>query len=492
MKRLRIRPPTDTADLTTFSSKAFILTEQGHVTARSLIIVALAFARSCARRDEWSMLGVVTSIRSRRTAYIIAVLFLSAALVGNVLYLTPSNHHVTSLPPTYRRCPPTTSTSEWTETMAPCITLDLSAQSASVTTPIYSIIITVWNQEAIIQTVIENAIRHARRPFEVVIAFDGARDQTIPIVHQTLWRMAAQCNFDGSNDDSRLIQVPAFQANTTLRMKSDDNGASCINADWLHVVVVYKASAVFETAINNIALRASSSQSEYLILIQDDIIVYHPAYTDWLALPARLWPDETVGVSGRCAHRRYTANPLDENDGQWTPRCFTDLSVPMSAARPSDHCTFFIRDTANRGPLMLVANRARQLGFFDEDNYYLDDSDHDLFARAYDQYRWITGALHVNFTMDFKFGGSRAKAQDKPPATAMESAHRERMKSQYEAHKGRLWEIDHRRPFFSHSEDRRLPGQLYEYCLHNVIQQTSAEWFTNKSLIAHLTPLTLT
>jgi hypothetical protein len=72
--------------------------------------------------------------------------------------------------------------------------------------------------------------------------------------------------------------------------------------------------------------------------------------------------------------------------------------------RPSHRCTFYVRDTAIRGPLLLDAARARRLGFFDEQNLWLGSDDHDFFARAYHQYGWVAGLMRVDFEHHTEYG----------------------------------------------------------------------------------------
>jgi hypothetical protein len=67
-------------------------------------------------------------------------------------------------------------------------------------------------------------------------------------------------------------------------------------------------------------------------------------------------------------------------------------------------CTFYVRDTAIRGPLLLDATKARRLGFFDEQNIVLGGDDHDFFARAYFQYGWVTGLMRINFEHRVQYG----------------------------------------------------------------------------------------
>ena len=73
------------------------------------------------------------------------------------------------------------------------------------------------------------------------------------------------------------------------------------------------------------------------------------------------------------------------------------LSCSLSVSRPPSLSLFLafcsciddvlartvsIRQTSNRGPLLVVAAKVKQLGYLDELNYMLANDDHDLHCRA--------------------------------------------------------------------------------------------------------------
>ena len=85
-----------------------------------------------------------------------------------------------------------------------------------------------------------------------------------------------------------------------------------------------------------------------------------------------------------------------------------DIDKPLSMSLQA-RCYFYVRDTGNRGPLLLHADRSRHLGYLDEDNYWLGDDEHDLNFRAYATHRWVSGYCPLDFDAPLAAGGTRRK-----------------------------------------------------------------------------------
>ncbi len=77
-------------------------------------------------------------------------------------------------------------------------------------------------------------------------------------------------------------------------------------------------------------------------------------------------------ISAGCVH--------DLNEVNKIGRCGVEMGIPLRSNIERNALT--IRDTANRGPLMLRSTIAPKLGFMDEISYFLDGDDHDLMPRA--------------------------------------------------------------------------------------------------------------
>jgi len=59
------------------------------------------------------------------------------------------------------------------------------------------------------------------------------------------------------------------------------------------------------------------------------------------------------------------------------------------------------------GPLLLDRSKLEELNYLDEINYFLDDSDHDLMARAFLEKKYICGYVPIDFYAPLNLGSSR-------------------------------------------------------------------------------------
>jgi hypothetical protein len=246
--------------------------------------------------------------------------------------------------------------------------------------PEYSLCLTINNRQDTVEKQLLSIMKNAGpEPYEIIIVLDNCRDQT----EQTL-----------------------------LEVFSND---SWFKQFWPHLIriLVIKTPdgvSLFETRCNNMALR--SAWGKYLILIQDDMFITEPDFNIKLVQPLKQFND-VLAVSGRCAHHWYSLKPLLGNTG----RCIgTEMDKPLQASG-QDKCTLFVRDTVNRGPLALSADKLKMLNYLDEEHYTLENDDHDLMLRAYLIYDWKCGVRQISFDAPSAIGGSR-----RPGRTPEESA----------------------------------------------------------------------
>jgi len=125
---------------------------------------------------------------------------------------------------------------------------------------------------------------------------------------------------------------------------------------------------------------------KFIVLVQSDMMIQHPSFNQHLCLPHTLFHD-VHWVSGRCAY--------NEGLHAVVGRCGTDVFEPLKI---STWNAFYVRNYANRGPVCLNATRVRILNYFDEVHFRVDDADHELNARAFMQYGWVSGFLPINWT----------------------------------------------------------------------------------------------
>jgi hypothetical protein len=74
---------------------------------------------------------------------------------------------------------------------------------------------------------------------------------------------------------------------------------------------------------------------------------------------------------------------------------------------PLDRDTFYVYETCNRGPLLLDRKKLEELDYLDEENYFLDDSDHDLMARAFLYKNYICGHVPIDYNSPMEDGSTR-------------------------------------------------------------------------------------
>jgi len=230
--------------------------------------------------------------------------------------------------------------------------------------PFFSIIMPIYNQEEIIANHIQSILDNTtHKYYEIILILDCCSDNT----EETVLAFANK------------IQNPLLTK--ILILKSDN--------------------PLFETAADNLGFFCA--QGTYVLEIQADMMMTDPGYNMKLLKPF-LQNESIIGISGRCCHD-YACTSGIGKIGQLIERTLKEI--------PNiDADSFYTGETCNRGPLLIDLSKLRNIGYLDEQNYYLDNSDHDLFARAYYQKGWICGYVPIDFIALLK-NGSTKKPRDK-------------------------------------------------------------------------------
>ena len=160
------------------------------------------------------------------------------------------------------------------------------------------------------------------------------------------------------------------------------------------IVIIQSQTPLFETSCDNIGFLCS--RGKYILEIQADMEMTEMGYNMKLLAPFKMFK-HLVGVSGRCCHGLTYGNGVGKLGGL--------VEKPLDVK--IDRNTFYISETCNRGPLMLDHKKVRELGYLDEKHYFLDNSDHDFFARAYAQKKWICGYMPIEFHAPLTNGTTR-------------------------------------------------------------------------------------
>jgi hypothetical protein len=234
---------------------------------------------------------------------------------------------------------------------------DVIVRKTSDRTPVFSIVMPIFNQEAIIQAVLTSVVKTTAGVYEILLILDGCTDGTRDKVLE--WIETTQFP-----DQMVLLRV--------LESKSE----------------------MFETSCDNLGFVLS--RGRYLVEIQADMIIETPEYNVQLAIALETYPD-MIAASGRCCH---TINNLTRAGwvGKWG-------EINKHSTSPDGRV--YLSHTVNRGPLVLRRSMVEQLGFLDELNYVLGDDDHDLFARAWTQHKWRTGHIPIDYESQVQWGSMR-------------------------------------------------------------------------------------
>lgn len=259
-----------------------------------------------------------------------------------------------------------------------------------------SIIVTCHNKDFLIGKVIEAIFENTLSPFELVVVLDG-------------------CTDNSEAEVDKVLESPVSNLSTFKKLYADD---------------------VFETKANNIGMK--QADGDLFILVQDDMVVNEKGWEQRLIQPILTF-DDVISVTAKQAHDIGI-----EKEATWyrSPR----LNCPNLASRQTglSRNVFAVRDTANRGPLAIDAQKIKILNYLDEDYAPYTWDEHDLHLRAYKNHQWVAGCYWIDFISEEKWGSTRTKS-----GNIFSKAEKANMKKIYQRHGKYLKENNH-------SHDRNL------------------------------------
>lgn len=199
--------------------------------------------------------------------------------------------------------------------------------------------------------------------------------------------------------DSNFLYSPLFVRNWTA---SERNWSASLEtvvsrldgflaSRFKRVRVLLQQTPIWESAGENI-LMSISDPLKYYVSVQPDNLVQEVAWDLQLSRPLDSFND-VFSVSGMLAHALGTRTPTTRFLKNRPMIRDPVLSTAPRAASLQDRDHYYVRDTSSRGPLLFHAQRIQQLGFFDHELYYLEDSDHDIHCRALVLHNWSTGVV---------------------------------------------------------------------------------------------------
>jgi len=218
------------------------------------------------------------------------------------------------------------------------------------------IVISVHNQEKLIQRVLVGIFNSTTTPFNLILVFDGCTDKSLEVSHQFI--------------------------------KNNKSG-------FLKNVVITTTNNIYETKANNIGFRLS--KEDYLITVQDDVVIEEKGWERRLTYPLRAFGDIFAVTSRVALNMKYS------NIGTSTQ--YTDYAGREFWSLPRN--TFAIRNALNRGPIAFRTDTLKQLGYLDEIFAPGQFDEADLVLRAQEKYQMKCGAFSIDYRSDLHWGKTR-------------------------------------------------------------------------------------
>lgn len=164
----------------------------------------------------------------------------------------------------------------------------------------------------------------------------------------------------------------------------------------INVKYVYTPD-VFEIKSNNEGLK--NVTSDYVVLIQDDMVVKEKDFDKRMLKPF-LEFDDVFAVTSQTAH---------DNQIHGQTLHHTNLADRRFGASRN---TFYVREIANRGPLMYNYSDLEKLNFLDEDYVPTSYDDHDISYRAFKKLNKVSGLYWIDYESNLSWGTSRIKKEN--------------------------------------------------------------------------------
>lgn len=222
------------------------------------------------------------------------------------------------------------------------------------------IVISIFNQEKLIERVLGGVIKNTITPFRFILIFDGCTDNTQKVAENFLAK----------------------------RKKKKDIGL-------LQDVIVRVTPNLYETKANNVGFKLV--ETPYFITIQDDMVIAEYAWEKRLTYPLRRF-DDIFAVTSRGAQDLLPSDGFVE---RYTYTADRQFGLKRNI--------FAVRDVINRGPVAFKTECLKKLDFLNESYAPCNLDDADLCLRAWKKYGWRAGVLWINYISKSSWGKARAK-----------------------------------------------------------------------------------
>lgn len=247
-------------------------------------------------------------------------------------------------------------------------------------TPVFSIVTPIYNQENIIVKNVDSIIDKTEGLFEILLILDFCFDKTEERLLNYLDALVPW--------KKNLIQIRVFK-----------------NSE----------KPLFETKCDNIGFRASLGK--YCLEIQADMEMTQYCYNLELERPFKMF-ENIIAVSGRCSHNLF--------DGRGFGKLGESIELTLETLG-IQRDVFYSFETCNRGPLLLHRGKLEELGFLNETDFFLDNSDHDLMARAFLEKQYMCGYVPIEFNSPIQNGSTRNDQYIDCPEYKINKSEKERL-----------------------------------------------------------------
>ncbi len=232
-----------------------------------------------------------------------------------------------------------------------------------------SINLTIYNKEKILADVLFGILNNTVSDYELVVVLDACKDKSKEIL---------------------LECIPKFKKDNLKCLK-----------------IIESEEELFETKANNKALKAS--QSDYACIVQDDQVILERGFDNRLMVPLTIYKD-VFAVSGRASHNwQYNEASQDINNPDNDLNRWSDVLCHLDHANNKivDRNSFCVRDSCNRGPLMLRLADVKKLNYLDEIYSPQELCEADLMFRAKKELNKVCGFFDVLWKANLEDGGTR-------------------------------------------------------------------------------------
>ncbi len=207
------------------------------------------------------------------------------------------------------------------------------------------IVLSVFNQENLIERVLYGIFKNTTTPFNLIIVFDGCKDRT-------------------EERARRYIK-------------------KCASRHFRELITTH-APNVYETRANNIGFKLA--KADYLLTLQDDMVINEYGWERRLTYPLRKF-DDVLGVTARIAQDIET---MEGGVHVYKNRMGRELGT-------LDRDTFAVRDVLNRGPVAFKMEHLRAMNFLSDAYAPSDLDDADISLRAWKEKKLKVGAYWINY-----------------------------------------------------------------------------------------------